>query len=99
MECGGVFGPRRGGCEEASLSVAGRPQPADRVALIDLAYSVIIRNEHGKCRLVGLCGRCGCEFGGVTVGLDVETVRNRVSVAYTERAADGGQARHDALGR
>jgi hypothetical protein len=30
-------------------------------------------------------------FGGITVGIDVETVRNRVCVAYTERAADGGQ--------
>ena len=87
------------GCEEASLSVAGRPQPADRVALIGLAIPSSSAMSMAKCRLVGLCGRCGCEFGGVTVGLDVETVRNRVSVAYTERAADGGQARHDALGR
>ena len=32
-------------------------------------------------------------LGGMTVGVDVETVRNRVCVAYTYRAADGAQVR------
>lgn len=81
-----------GGCEEASLSVAG-----DRnllIGLLDwLGYSVIIRNEHGNAVWWGFVGAVDVNFGGVTVGLDVETVRNRVSVAYTERAADGGQVR------
>jgi hypothetical protein len=81
-----------GGCEEATLTATGDRERLQ--GLLDwLGYPVTIRNEHGNAVWWGFVAAVDVNLGGITVGLDVETVRNRVSVAYTERAADGGQLR------
>ncbi len=81
-----------GGCEEASLSVKG--ESALLWGLLEwLRYPVTIRNENGNAVWWGFVAAVEVGLGGLTVGIDVETVRNRVCVAYTERAADGTQVR------
>ncbi len=81
-----------GGCEEASLSVQG--ESALLWGLLEwLRYPVIIRNENGNAVWWGFVAAVEVGLGGLSVGVDVETVRNRVCVAYTERAADGSQVR------
>jgi hypothetical protein len=92
MDGGRVLGRAIGGCEEASLTVTG--EPALLWGLLEwLRYPVTIRNENGNAVWWGFVAAVEVGFGGITVGIDVETVRNRVCVAYTERAADGGQVR------
>ena len=81
-----------GGCEEASLTVTG---DTERLwGLLDwLRYPVTIRNANGNAVWWGFVAVVEVGLGALTVGVDVETVRNRVCVAYTERAADGSQVR------
>lgn len=81
-----------GGCEEASLTVTG--EIALLWGLLEwLRYHVTIRNENGNAVWWGFVAAVEVGFGGITVGMDVETVRNRVCVAYTYRDADGSQVR------
>ena len=81
-----------GGCEEAALSVQG--ESALLWGLLEwLRYPVTIRNQNGNAVWWGFVAAVEVGLGGLTVGVDVETVRNRVCVAYTERAADGSQVR------
>ena len=81
-----------GGYEEASLTVTG--EAALLWGLLEwLRYEVTIRNENGNDVWCGFVAAVEVGFGGITVGMDVETVRNRVCVAYTYRDADGSQVR------
>ncbi len=81
-----------GGCEEAQISVSG--QRTQLLGLLEwLGYPITIRNANGNAVWWGFVSAVDVSLGGLTVGLDVETVRNRVCVAYTERAADGSQVR------
>ncbi len=81
-----------GGYEEASLTVTG--EAALLWGLLEwLRYEFTIRNENGNVVWCGFVAAVEVGFGGITVGMDVETVRNRVCVAYTYRDADGSQVR------
>lgn len=79
-----------GGCEEASLTADG--DAARLWGLLEwLRYPVTIRNDNGNAVWWGFVAAVEVALDALTIGVDVETVRNRVCVAYTERAADGSQ--------
>jgi hypothetical protein len=81
-----------GGCAEAELVVEGDP-----TALWDtldwLRFWVVIRNEHRTPVWWGIVVQAQVNLGAVGVGVDLEEVRNRIKVAYTESQADGSQLR------
>ena len=82
MDRGRLLKSAIGGCEEASISVMGEPEML--WGLLEwLRYSVTIRNENGNHVWWGDVAEVTVSLGGMAVGVDVETVRNRVCVAYT----------------
>ena len=81
-----------GGCDEASIDVTG--EPAMLWGLMEwLRYEVTIYNENNNPVWWGFVAAVDVSIGGLTVGVDVETVRNRVRVAYTYKDASGAQIR------
>ncbi len=81
-----------GGPDEATLWVEG-DETALWGLLAWLRRRVTIRNENHTPVWWGYIAAVEVSLGGVTVGVDLEEVRNRVRVAYTTRAADGTQQR------
>ena len=77
-----------GGYEYAEIALDG-----EALALWDalrwLRYYVIIRNENHNIMWAGIVTEATINLGGITVGKSLETMTNRIAVAYTYNDANG----------
>ena len=81
-----------GGPQEAEIAVAGSAgEMLDILRWLD--YRIWIVNGGGEVVWHGLVSEAAANYGGVEIGVGMETMHNRVAVAYTEPGGGGTSAR------
>jgi hypothetical protein len=82
----------RGGPLSAEVSASG-PENALWETLNWLRRPIEIRNEHGQLVWWGLVNEVRLTWAGLTIGATLDTMSNRIAVAYSYTDANGGSVR------